>query len=285
MNTDALKFSPGSYLAPGVDWLNANFHPLFSAITRLIEAVLGTIEAALLFAPAALVIVLVALAAGWLAGWRLAIVAAASLGFCYLSGLWLASMQTLALVTVSVTLSVAIAFPLGILAARYKAIEVSLRPVLDVMQTVPPWVYLIPAVMIFSLGRVPAIIATIVYGVPPMLRLTTLAFKQVPRDLLELGQAIGAPQRAILFKIEIPAATPTLLVGLNQCILLSLAMVVLAGLVGAGGLGAEVTRGLTRMEMGLGLRAGLAIVAVAILLDRVSKGALQGRTTRAVSSA
>lgn len=120
----------------------------------------------------------------------------------------------------------------------------------------------------------------IFHVVPPMLRLTTLAFNQVPKDLMELGQATGAPPRSILFKIEIPSATPTLLVGLNQCILLSLAMVVLAGLVGAGGLGAEVTRGLTRMEMGLGLRAGLAIVAIAILLDRFSKGALQGRRTR-----
>jgi glycine betaine/proline transport system permease protein len=170
---------------------------------------------------------------------------------------------------------VLIAFPLGIFASRHRKVEAAIRPVLDIMQTVPPWVYLIPAVMIFSLGRVPAIIATIVYGVPPMLRLTTLAFKQVPKDLLELGQAIGAPPRSILFKIEIPAAKPTLLVGLNQCILLSLAMVVLAGLVGAGGLGAEVTRGLTRMEMGVGLRAGLAIVAVALLLDRLSRGALQ----------
>lgn len=186
-------------------------------------------------------------------------------------------MQTLALVTVSVCISVLIAFPLGILASRYRMFAAAIRPVLDIMQTVPPWVYLIPAVMIFTLGRVPAIIATIVYGVPPMLRLTTLAFSQVPKDLLELGQAMGASPRAVLFKIEIPAATPTLLVGLNQCILLSLAIVVLAGLVGAGGLGAEVTRGLTRMEMGLGLRAGLAIVAVAIFLDRLSRGALQGR--------
>ncbi|WP_157952881.1 ABC transporter permease subunit, partial [Agrobacterium pusense] len=168
-------------------------------------------------------------------------------------------------------------FPLGILASRYRMFAAAIRPVLDIMQTVPPWVYLIPAVMIFTLGRVPAIIATIVYGVPPMLRLTTLAFSQVLKDLLELGQAMGASPRAVLFKIEIPAATPTLLVGLNQCILLSLAIVVLAGLVGAGGLGAEVTRGLTRMEMGLGLRAGLAIVAVAIFLDRLSRGALQGR--------
>ncbi|WP_313612902.1 ABC transporter permease [Agrobacterium sp.] len=277
MNLDVLRFSPGAYLAPIVDWLNRNFHPFFDGLAKFIEAVLGGFEALLLYPPAYVIIVVAALLSALLINVRVSIVTAVALVFCLLTGLWTASMQTLALVTVAVIISVAIAFPLGVLAARHKRFEATLRPVLDVMQTVPPWVYLIPAVMIFSLGRVPAIIATIVYGVPPMLRLTTLAFKQVPKDLLELGQATGASPRAILFKIEIPAATPTLLVGLNQCILLSLAMVVLAGLVGAGGLGAEVTRGLTRMEMGLGLRAGLAIVAVAILLDRLSKGALQGR--------
>jgi glycine betaine/proline transport system permease protein len=277
MNPEIFKFSPGAYLAPAVDWLNTNFHPFFDAITKLIEAVLGGIEAALLYPPPYVVMVAAVLLAAFLINVRVAVVTAVALAFCFLSGLWTASMQTLALVTVAVIISVLIAFPLGILASRRKKVEAIIRPVLDIMQTVPPWVYLIPAVMIFSLGRVPAIIATIVYGVPPMLRLTTLAFNQVPKDLLELGQATGASPRSILFKIEIPSATPTLLVGLNQCILLSLAMVVLAGLVGAGGLGAEVTRGLTRMEMGLGLRAGLAIVAIAILLDRLSKGALQGR--------
>ena len=269
------EFSPGAWLAPVVDWLNTNFHGLFAAISAIIEAVLGSIQAALLFPPALVVIVLVAALAWVLLGWRMGVLAAVALGFCFLMDLWEESMETIALVSVSVAISVAIAVPLGILAARRPRFEAALRPILDIMQTVPPWVYLIPAVMIFSLGRVPAIIATIVYGIPPMLRLTTLAFKGVRRDLIELGHAIGAAPRAILFKIEVPSAIPTLAVGLNQCILLSLAMVVLAGLVGAGGLGAEVTRGLTRMEMGLGLRAGLAIVAVAILLDRLSRAALQ----------
>lgn len=277
MNLDMLQFSPGAYLAPVVDWLNKNFHPFFSGLAKFIEAVLSGFEAVLLYPPAYVVIIVAVLVVAFAINVRVSVITGLALAFCLLTGLWTASMQTLALVTVAVIISVGIAFPLGVVAARHKRFEAALRPVLDVMQTVPPWVYLIPAVMIFSLGRVPAIIATIVYGVPPMLRLTTLAFKQVPKDLLELGQATGAPPRIILFKIEIPSATPTLLVGLNQCILLSLAMVVLAGLVGAGGLGAEVTRGLTRMEMGLGLRAGLAIVAVAILLDRLSKGALQGR--------
>ncbi|WP_295470424.1 proline/glycine betaine ABC transporter permease [uncultured Pseudomonas sp.] len=275
MSLADIRFSPGEYLAPAVDWLNANLHPLFAAISRLIEWVLGGCEMALLSIPAWLLIAAVTALAYFFINLRAALLAMAMLGFCLLSGLWVASMQTMALVSVSVLISVSIAFALGILAARYKRMDAAVGPLLNVMQTVPPWVYLIPAVMVFSLGKVPAIIATIIYGVPPMMRLTTLAFKQLPKDLLELGQALGAPPRAILFKIEIPAAMPTLLVGLNQCILLSLAMVVLAGLVGAGGLGAEVTRGLTRMEMGLGLRAGLAIVAVALLLDRLSRGALQ----------
>lgn len=279
MLTD-MRFSLGAVLAPMVDWLNANFHPVFAFISRIVDAVLGGIETALLALPAWGVIALISVLALWLINLRTAVLAAAMLGFCWLSGLWTASMQTLALVSVSVLLSVAIAFPLGILAARKPRFERAASPVLNVMQTVPPWVYLIPAVMIFSLGKVPAIMATVIYGVAPMMRLTTLAFRQVPRNLLELGQALGATPRVILLKIEIPAAVPTLLVGLNQCILLSLAMVVLAGLVGAGGLGAEVTRGLTRMEMGLGLRAGLAIVAVALLLDRLSRGFLQRQPVR-----
>ncbi|MCJ8207927.1 ABC transporter permease subunit [Pseudomonas sp. RGM2987] len=275
-----MNFSPGAFLAPAVDWLNANFHGLFVVISKVIETVLGAVESLLLAPHPYVLIGLVVIAAVVFANKKVAAYAAVMLAFCLFSGLWSASMQTIALVAVAVLISVAIAFPLGVLAARVKRVDAALLPVLNIMQTVPPWVYLIPAVMLFSLGRVPAIIATIVYGIPPMLRLTTLAFKQLPKDLLELGQASGASPRDILFKIELPTAAPTLLVGLNQCILLSLAMVVLAGLVGAGGLGAEVTRGLTRMEMGLGLRAGLAIVAVALLLDRLSRGALQRHSPR-----
>ena len=277
MNPSSLQFSPGSYIAPLFDWLNTNLHGLFALISLVIETCLHAIESALLIVPPLVMIAAVFILSALLIKVRVAILAALMLAFCLGSGLWAASMQTIALVSVSVLISVSIAFPLGILTSRMKRLEAGVMPLLNIMQTVPPWVYLIPAVMIFSLGRVPAIIATVVYGIPPMLRLTTLAFKQVPKHMLELGNAMGASPRSILFKIEIPLATPTLLVGLNQCILMSLAMVVLAGLVGAGGLGAEVTRGLTRMEMGLGLRAGLAIVAVALLLDRLSRGVLDRR--------
>ena len=274
MSDPPFTFSPGALIAPGVDWLNTNLHPLFAAISMVVEAVLTAVQAVLTALPAGALIALVAVLAWALANWRISLLAICALGFCWVMGLWTASMQTIALVLVAVTISVAIAFPLGILASRDKRLERALRPVLDVMQTVPPWVYLIPAVIFFSLGPVPALIATVVYGVPPMLRLTTLALNQVPKPLLELGDALGATRATILRKIELPTAKPTLLVGLNQCILLSLAMVVLAGLVGAGGLGAEVTRGLARMELGVGLRAGLSIVAVALLLDRLSRAAL-----------
>ncbi|MGP9806450.1 ABC transporter permease [Paracoccus sp. NSM] len=236
MDWTTFQISPGDYLAPGVRWLNVNFHSVFGAITRAIEAVLGVLEGALLYLPSWLMLAISAAAALAFLGWRMGLLVAACLGFCLGAGLWQATMQTLALVSLSVTISVLIAFPLGILAARRRRVEAVLRPILDIMQTVPPWVYLIPAVMLFSLGRVPAIIATIIYGIPPMLRLTTLAFRHVRADLKELGAALGARPSTILFKIEFPAVKPTLLIGLNQCILLSLAMVVLAGLVGAGGL-------------------------------------------------
>jgi glycine betaine/proline transport system permease protein len=195
-----IQFSPGEYLAPGVDWLNANLHGLFRGISRVIEAVLGAVEGTLLAPHPYLFIAIVVVAAFFFANKRVAIFAGLMLAFCLFSGLWAASMQTIALVSVAVLISVTIAVPLGVLAARVKRVDDAFLPILNIMQTVPPWVYLIPAVMLFSLGKVPAIIATIVYGIPPMLRLTTLAFKQLPKDLLELGQASGASPRDILFK-------------------------------------------------------------------------------------
>jgi glycine betaine/proline transport system permease protein len=273
--TDKALFSPGAVVAPVIEWLNTNAHGFFNAISVAVEASLDAVEAILVVLPAPAMAALIVGLVLWRQGLKMGLLAAGCLAVAAFSGLWKETMQTVALVTTSVMIAVAIAFPLGILAARRPRLEAALRPILDLMQTVPPWVYLIPAVMIFSLGKVPAMLATVIYGIPPMLRITTLAFRQVPRELVELGAASGATPFQTLTKIEIPAARKTLLLGLNQCILLSLAMVVLAGLVGAGGLGAEVTRGLTRMEMGLGLRSGLAIVAVAIFLDRISRRALE----------
>ncbi len=277
------QISPGDLVTPFIYWLNTNFHPAFAVIAATVQVFVGGVQAGLLYLPAYGVIGLIAVASWLFLNKKVAVLSCFILVFCFLMDLWTASMETVALILVSVSISVLIAVPMGILAARYARLEAVVRPILDIMQTVPPWVYLIPAVIIFSLGEVPAVLATVIYGIPPMLRLTTLGFKQVPKDLLELGQALGASPREILVKIEVPCAMPTLLVGLNQCIMLSLAMVVLAGLVGAGGLGELVTEGLTRMEMGLGLRAGLGIVALAILLDRLTRAAFQRGSTQAAA--
>jgi len=280
MNLSLPHFSPGATVVPVIEWMNIHWHPFFAAVTHGVEALLKSVMAVLMLLPPYGLIAVAGILTLLLAGVRTALLVVCALGFFWAIDFWAESMQTITMVTISVCISLLIAFPLGVLAARYRGLEAAFRPVLDVMQTVPPWVYLIPAVIIFSLGSVPAIIATIIYSTPPMVRITTLAFKQIPQEFLELGAALGARPRTILFKIEIPAARPTLLVGVNQCILLSLAMVVLAGLVGASGLGAEVTRGLTRMQMGLGLRSGLGIVAVAILLDRLSRAAFDRKPQR-----
>ena len=210
LNLEWGTYSPGAVLAPAVDWLNRHCHAVFAFASRVIDGMLDGAEAGMLALPALGLMAVVTALAAVLLGWRLACFCAAALGFLLLANLWTAAMATLALVSVSVLIAVLVAFPLGVLASRSPRTEAVLRPLLDIMQTVPPWVYLIPAVIFFSTGRVPALIATIVYGIPPMLRLTTLAFKQVPRDLLELGQAIGASRLTILFKIEVPAARPTI---------------------------------------------------------------------------
>lgn len=275
------SFSPGEVIAPLFRWLNINFHGFFSGISNGISTALELVEKPLISGNPFLVIVLLTTLAFILARWTVALLVATGLLLCLMIGLWEKTMETTALITVAVLVALALGIPLGILASRRRAIEAAFRPFLDVMQTMPPWVYLVPAVILFGLGRVPAVIATIIYGIPPILRITTLAMKEVQKERIELGRALGATRWTILWRIELPSAVPTLLVGINQCIILSLAMVVLAGLVGAGGLGAEVTRGLTRMEMGLGLRAGLAVVILALILDRFSRGILTAGQARA----
>ncbi|GLO53562.1 ABC transporter permease [Pseudomonas putida] len=266
--------SPGSVVAPALTWLNVNHHGVFAAIAGFFDFWVSGIAGLLNSFDPAIVIAVLSVGALLIAGWRMGLLTLVGLAVCLGMGMWLATVQTIALVLLAVLLSMAFGIPLGIVISRNKRLQALARPVLDLMQTLPPWVYLVPAVILFGLGTVPALISTIVYGVAPMVRLTILAMTQVPRERIELGRAVGATRFEMLRKIELPSALPTLLVGVNQCILLSLAMVVLAGLVGAGGLGAEVTRGLTRLDFGLGLRASLAIVALAIVMDRVFRGAI-----------
>lgn len=271
---DSTFVSPGSIVGPALSWLNVHYHHVFVNIATFFTAGVSSIVWALTLVPAPFVIGILAIAALVVSGWRMGVLTALGLSLCALLGMWDATLQTIALVVLSVLISISFGMPIGILVSRSERLQSLIRPILDIMQTLPPWVYLVPAVILFGLGTVPALISTIVYGIAPMVRLTILAMTQIPQERIELGKAIGVTKLELLKKIELPSALPTLLVGVNQCILLSLAMVVLAGLVGAGGLGAEVTRGLTRLDFGLGLRASLAIVAIAIIMDRVFRNAI-----------
>lgn len=294
---DDLVLSPGPYLEQGVSWLNRNHGDVFRALSVGVDNAVRALEGFLINGPndlwgqiagqpapagfnAVFVIALVALLALRISGWKLALFVVLGLGFCYLADLWSATMRTTALVGVSTLIALSIAIPLGIAAGLNPRLERVLRPVLDLMQTLPPWVYLIPAVILLSVGRAPAVLATVVYAIPPALRLTALGMRKVPKDRIELGYSLGATPLQILFKIRLPMALPSIMVGVNQCILLSLGMVVIAGLIGAGGLGGEVTRGLSRMMLGLGFRAGLAVVILAIILDRLTQAMVRQNGAR-----
>ena len=276
---DDVLVSPGSVVGPALTWLNVNFHGVFAAIAAFFDFLLSGMVDLLSAGPPLAVAVVLGMGALMLSGWRYGLLTAVGLSICIVLDMWTATIETLALVILAVLFSVVLGMAAGIAISRSRSLEAVTKPLLDIMQTLPPWVYLVPAVILFGLGTVPALLSTIVYGMAPMVRLTVLAMRQIPEERLELGRSIGSRPIHILTKIELPSALPTILVGVNQCILLSLAMVVLAGLVGAGGLGSEVTQGLTRLDFGLGLRASFAIVMLAIMMDRVFRGAVPRRFT------
>ncbi|MCY4623648.1 MAG: ABC transporter permease subunit [Chloroflexi bacterium] len=186
-------------------------------------------------------------------------------------------METVALIIVAVILSIAIAIPIGILAARSNLVDGMIRPVLDLMQTMPAYVYLVPGIMLFGIGNVPAIFATVIYAVPPAIRLTNLGIRQVTPQVVEAAQSFGTTRRQLLLKVQLPMAIPTIMAGVNQTIMMALAMVVVASLVGAGGLGEDVLRALNRFKPGEALLGGLAIVALAIIVDRITQAWAQER--------
>ncbi|WP_260432490.1 proline/glycine betaine ABC transporter permease [Burkholderia sp. Bp9140] len=271
---ETLHISPGSLVAPILSYLNVHHHDGFVAIAVFFNGLIQAVVHLLSLASPLVIVGVLSVIALVVAGWRGGLLCAGGLALCIGLGMWSATVETIAVITLAVAFSVVTGIPIGVLLSRSERLRTVVRPVLDIMQTMPPWVYLVPAVILFGLGVVPAMLSTVIYGIPPMIRLTILAMSEIPENRVELGRAIGASKQAIFWKIELPSAMPTLLVGVNQCVLFSLGMVVLAGLVGAGGLGAEVTRGLSRMEFGLGMRASIAIVALAIVLDRVFRGAI-----------
>lgn len=251
--------------------------PLFAVVFQPLAAAAGSGLDAARAALVALgwpgVLLAVGTIAALVAGWRIALVALAALVAIGLLGQWDEAMVTLALVTVAVSAAITIGVPLGVLAGRVSAVERLLRPALDAMQTVPAYVYLLPLVFLFGIGNPAAIVATVIYAIPPVVRLTALGIRSVPADSLELGASVGVTGGQLLRTVQLPLALPSIRVGVNQTIMMALAMVVIGSLIGATGLGLEVLRGLQTLDVGRALDAGIAIVLLAIVLDRITYGA------------
>ena len=254
------------------DFLTTYFEWFFDAVSRSMTYGLESLIGGLLWLPP-LVTVLAIAAIAFLLKRSLALVAGVILGLLFIinQGLWKETIETLALVVGATGVSMIIGVPLGIAAGHREWLYKLLHPLLDLMQTLPTFVYLIPALVLFGLGLAPGLIATVIFAVPAPIRLTHLGITSVPKQLIEAGEAFGATKRQLLWKIELPAALPTIMAGFTQCIMLSLSMVVIAALVGANGLGKPVVRALNSVNVPLGLEAGLAIVVLAIILDRVCR--------------
>ncbi|MBA7619983.1 Glycine betaine/choline transport system permease protein OusW [subsurface metagenome] len=255
-----------------VDWVVINWEPFFIVIRTIVLGILIPFRDFLLWLPWWLVIIGTGLLAWRVVSARFGVIAVLFLGFMSFMGLIDLLMLTLAITLTSTLLCVYVGLPLGIIAAKSDRFEGILRPILDGMQTMPSFVYLIPALMLFGLGMTPAVMATLIYAVPPIIRLTNLGIRQVDASVVEAGKSFGATPWQLLLKVQVPLALPTILAGLNQTVMMALAMVVLASMIGASGLGVEVLNGLARIEPGRGFLGGIAIVFAAIILDRISQG-------------
>ncbi|MDD3653145.1 MAG: proline/glycine betaine ABC transporter permease [Desulfotomaculaceae bacterium] len=265
------KLPIGLWVEQIVAWAQVNLEGLFDFITLIIEVLVTRIETVFLTVHPLIILALVFILLWSLANPKVAIGTAIGLYLIYNMELWEASIQTLALVLAATALALLLGVPLGILTARSNLAHKLIMPLLDFMQTMPAFVYLIPAVLFFGLGQVPGLFATVVFAMPPTIRLTGLGIRQVPAQLVEASDAFGSTEWQKLTKVQIPLALPTIMAGINQCIMLSLSMVVIAAMIGAGGLGDEVLAGISRLDIAKGFEGGLAIVIMAIILDRVTQ--------------
>lgn len=266
-----MEFHIGPFFEDFIDWLTDNFEPFFDGTREFILVLVNNLENILLAIPGIIIIVVFALLAWKLVSKGAALFTFAGLLLIYSMQLWTQTMQTLAMVMTSAIIALIIGIPVGIWASRKDTVDRIVRPILDFMQTMPAFVYLIPAVIFFGLGKVPGVVATIIFAMPPVVRLTNLGIRQVPEDVIEASKSFGATSSQLLFKVQLPLATPTILAGVNQTIMLALSMVVISSMIGATGLGNEVLSGVTQLKIGRGFEGGIAVVILAIVLDRITQ--------------
>ena len=260
----------GKWVSDGIDWLTDNATWLFDAFSTVMNFLVEGFSDALLSTPVFILLAILVLIAWFLRSWRLAL--GSLLGFLLVMGMrqWETMLQTMSLVLVSTLTAVILAIPLGIWAAKSDTVSKIVRPIMDFMQTMPAFVYLIPAVTFFSIGVVPGVFSTIIFALPPGVRMTELGIRQVDSETVEAGRSYGATPWQILRGIQLPLAVPTIMAGINQVIMLSLSMAVIAGMVGADGLGKEVTSAISTLDVAKGVEAGLAVVILAVYLDRLT---------------
>ncbi|SFT94273.1 glycine betaine/proline transport system permease protein [Halomonas saccharevitans] len=267
----------GQWIEGGLDWLTTEYSGVTRGISRVTQTGIDGLNDALFWLPPwALLLIIVGLC-WWVSSHRLAIGAALGMALIWNLDLWDPMIETLTLVVIATLVAVVIALPVGIAAALSERLYRTIMPVLDFMQTMPAFVYLIPAIPFFGIGSVSAIFATVIFSMPPAIRFTTLGIRQVPKDLIEAADAYGATRRQKLLKVQLPLSLPTVMAGINQTIMLALSMVVIAAMIGADGLGSEVWRAIQRLRPGDGFEAGIAVVILAMLLDRVTQSLRKGR--------
>lgn len=260
----------GTWFTDLVNWLEDSIGPVFDFIDLVIRSSVDGIAMLLNWPPPLAMAVVLAALGLWLRGWKFGLFTLIAFALVDSIEQFPNAMMTLSLVLVASIIAVAIAIPVGIASARNARVSQIVRPVLDLMQTMPAFVYLIPVIFFFNIGSVPGVVATVIFALPPGVRLTELGIRQVDKEVVEAGEAFGSPPRRILTDIQLPLAMPSIMAGINQVIMLALSMVVIAGMVGAEGLGKEVFTAVTRVQLDLGFEAGLAVVVLAVYLDRLT---------------
>lgn len=270
----------GSWVNDVVQHLLENYSDGFDNLGGVVNGFSEGIEWLLMLPPAWLLIAIFVGLGLWRIGYKFAIFTAISFVLIVLTGFWEQTVVTLGLTFSATLISLLLGIPLGIWAARSERVAAIIRPILDFMQTMPAFVYLIPAAMLFGLGRVPGIIATVIFAMPPAVRLTNLGIRQVNKEIIEAGQSFGCTQRQLLFKVQLPNAMPSIMAGVNQTIMMALSMVIIASMVGAGGLGNDVLASIQRLDIGLGFESGMAVVLLAIILDRITESFGTPQTAR-----